>query len=70
MIYAGHERLETKLDRCFSRYRSAATDLVWECMNGESLFDGGLLEQPAVMTDAVRYLEYCLREAEEYGERA
>jgi hypothetical protein len=68
VIYRGHEKLETKLDRCFGHFRSAETDCVWDAMNGAALFSCGLLEQPAVISSAIGYLEYCVQEAEHYGE--
>jgi len=64
VIFRGHDRLETSLDRCFMRYRSPETDVAWECLNGVSLYGRGLLDEPAVMADAVAYLRYCLEEAD------
>jgi len=63
----GHATLQTELDRCINRFRSAETDLVFECLDGAELYPGGMLAQPAVMAYAVNYLNYCIAEAERYG---
>jgi len=67
VIFLGHISLQTELDRCINQFRSAETDIVFECLDGADLYPGGMMAQPAVMASAVNYLNYCIAEAEHYG---